>query len=145
MPQMRKKGISFEHSSPDSPITCYTDGEKLQQILVNLLSNAMKFTSEGGSISTTVRLVEDSTSRDGRVVEIDVRDTGVGIPQDQIDSVFLPFVQINRSLSHPHDGIGLGLAISRELARGLGGDLVVSSEAEKGSTFTLRLPLTSTV
>lgn len=145
MPQIRQKGIHFEHSSPDSPITCFTDGEKLQQILVNLLSNAMKFTSEGGSIGTALRLVEDSPSQDGRVVEIDVSDTGLGIPEDQIDSVFLPFVQINRSLNHPHEGIGLGLAISRQLARGLGGDLMVRSEPDKGSTFTLSLPVTSKV
>jgi signal transduction histidine kinase len=144
-PQLRDKKIQFEHVAPDSPITCYTDGDKLQQIFVNLLSNAVKFTNTGGSITTVVRLVEDQSSGDGQVVEVDVRDTGVGIAADQLDSVFLPFVQINRSLSHPREGIGLGLAISRELARGLGGDLTVRSEAGKGSTFTLRMPLNSKV
>jgi signal transduction histidine kinase len=78
---------------------------------------------------------------DGHVA-LHVRDTGIGIPADRLESVFEPFVQVGRSLSNPAEGAGLGLAISRDLARGMGGDLVAESSLGQGSTFTVILPRT---
>jgi signal transduction histidine kinase len=77
---------------------------------------------------------------EGQLVRIDVSDTGCGIPADQMDQVFDPFVQVDRRLNRPIEGTGLGLAISRELAQGMRGSLTVSSVVGSGSTFTLRLP-----
>jgi signal transduction histidine kinase len=93
----------------------------------------VKFTSAPGSVTVSCR-ASDSTA------SIDVRDTGVGIPVDKQESIFEPFVQLGRSLSSAHEGVGLGLAISRDLARAMGGDLTVISEPGAGSTFTLSLP-----
>lgn len=109
------------------------DPGKLRQILLNLVSNAIKFTPDGGTITTNCAL-------DGPHVRIDIRDTGPGIPADQIERVFQPFVQVERGLTAPTEGIGLGLTISREYARGMGGDLRAASEFRSGSTFVLLLP-----
>jgi signal transduction histidine kinase len=105
----------------------------LSRILLNLLSNAIKFTPAGGHVS-----VAWNTSP--TVVEVHVRDTGVGVPADKLEAIFEPFVQADASLTRPAQGAGLGLAISRELARGMGGDITVLSAPGAGSTFTVRLP-----
>ena len=109
------------------------DAEKLQQIVLNLLSNAVKFTEPGGRIDVAARAT-------GATVVVEVRDTGLGIPADQLERIFEPFVQVDARLTRTHEGVGLGLAISRDLARGMGGDLTVRSEIGRGSTFTLSLP-----
>ena len=110
------------------------DGEKARQVLINLLSNATKFTAPGGRIVIGCGIA-------GKCVEIRVADTGRGIEAENLVKVFEPFVQIDRmSTSMPEQGVGLGLAISRDLARGMGGDLTVSSTPGAGSTFTLILP-----
>jgi PAS domain S-box-containing protein len=109
------------------------DRAKVEQILLNLLSNAVKFTPPGGSI-------ELSCQRVGDRVALQVRDSGIGIPPGDLDSIFEPFVQVGRSLSSRHEGTGLGLAISRELAVGMGGELSVESTVGAGSCFTLWLP-----
>jgi signal transduction histidine kinase len=115
------------------------DRDKLQQVLLNLLSNAIKFTDsrdgEPGRIDVSCEVAQDS----GRVL-IRVRDTGVGIAADKLDSIFDPFVQVDQRLTREHSGTGLGLAISRDLARGMGGDLAAASMVGAGSTFTLSLP-----
>jgi signal transduction histidine kinase len=141
MPQLLAKGIEYRCDAPDHPIALRTDASKLQQILLNLLSNAIKFTPQGGMITTSYRAKADGAFANKPIVEISVADTGPGIPEDRLDSVFLPFVQVERALNHPDDGIGLGLAISRDLALGLGGDVTAVSELGKGSTFTVTLPL----
>src|SRR3954462_5488285 len=105
----------------------------MQQIVLNLLSNAVKFTETGGSISMS------ATPR-GQCIEIAVEDTGVGIPEEKLDKVFDPFVQAGRQLNQPAQGVGLGLAISRDLARAMNGDIGLDSDVGKGSTFTLTLP-----
>jgi PAS domain S-box-containing protein len=110
------------------------DEEKLRQVLLNLLSNAIKFTEDGGTIS--IECIPQ-----GQWMRIDVRDTGTGIPPDQLDRIFDPFVQVDRRLNRPIEGTGLGLAISRQLARGMGGDLSVESTLGAGSVFSLRVPL----
>jgi signal transduction histidine kinase len=111
----------------------YTDRAKAEQILLNLLTNAIKFTGDGGQIDVTCEVGRERTS-------IEVKDTGVGIPHDKLENIFEPFVQIGRTHTSLHEGTGLGLAISRDLAHALAGDLSVESEPGNGSTFTLVLP-----
>lgn len=110
------------------------DAEKVTQILLNLMSNAVKFTPAGGSVAVRAEAASE------RVVAISVTDTGVGIPADKLGVVFDPFVQVDTRLTREQQGAGLGLAISRDLARGMGGDLHVSSDVGLGSTFVLSLP-----
>jgi PAS domain S-box-containing protein len=120
----------------DVPGTVVSDGLRLRQILVNLLGNAVKFT-ERGSVSLDVRL---AAGDDGDAILFTVTDTGIGIAPDQLEAIFQPFQQAN-GLDHARfGGTGLGLDISRRLARMLGGDLVVISEPGHGSTFTARIP-----
>ena len=114
-------------------IEALADPEKLRQILVNLLSNSLKFTHPGG----TIRIECDE---DEVFAYIRVRDTGVGIPAAKLGEIFDPFVQVHRTLGAPVDGIGLGLAISRNLARAMHGELSATSEIGRGSSFELRLP-----
>jgi len=108
------------------------DDEKLRQILINLLSNAIRYTEPGGAIFVSC------TTQDQDVL-INVRDTGVGIPADKLEAIFEPFVQVSRAYAGQRQGTGLGLSISRDLARGMGGDLTVASNLGKGSVFTLSL------
>ena len=111
------------------------DREKVQQILLNLLTNSIKFTPPGGRIS--VALAPSSGERP--MVAVCVADTGIGIPCDKLESVFEPFVQLGTRPTTVHQGVGLGLAISRDLARAMGGDLTATSIEGEGCTFTLTL------
>ena len=122
----------------DAEVGVMADREKLRQILVNLLTNAIKFTAPKGTI--TVRCGRQGTS--GR---IDVGDTGIGIEPGRLDAVFDPFVQLGRTLSSVHEGTGLGLAISRDLARAMHGDITASSVLGRGSVFSVVLPLSPVV
>jgi len=131
--QAADRGIELTLGSCPEGLAALGDGAKIDQIVLNLCSNALKFTSAGGRIGVVCE------SRGDRVAVL-VSDTGVGIPPDQTERIFEPFVQLGRALTAPQEGTGLGLAISRDLARGMGGDLTVSSEVGKGSTFTLTLP-----
>ena len=133
-PQLRAKALSFDVVRPPRGLAVRTDREKLQQILVNLLANAVKFTERGG------RIALHASAGDGEVF-FAVEDTGRGIPARQLDRIFEPFVQVDPALTRTHEGAGLGLAISRDLARGMGGDISVRSTPGEGSTFTLRLPM----
>ena len=130
LPQLQAKGLRYARDPEPSTLSVRADSEKLRQILVNLLTNAIKFTESGGEIVL-------SHGIEGAMVRIAVRDTGSGIPADKLDAVFEPFIQVGSS---PGEGVGLGLAISRELARHMGGDIVVESESGVGSTFALTLP-----
>ena len=132
-PQMREKGLVFTSAGSGGALRVRADREKLQQILVNLLANAIKFTDSGGNI--TIECV-----RTGGLVAIAVRDSGRGIAADRQESIFQPFVQVDASLTRTSEGVGLGLAISRDLARAMDGDLTVQSVPGEGSTFTLSLP-----
>lgn len=133
-PQARTKQLDLRYVRCDSRLIVRADSEKVQQILFNLLSNAIKFTDAGG------RVTLECASWDESRVTIRVTDTGHGIPANQVERVFQPFVQIDTRLTRASEGTGLGLAISRELARGMGGELAVESEVGVGSTFTLTLP-----
>ena len=132
-PQLRERGLSYRCIPCDPDVRVRADGDKLQQILLNLLSNALKFTPAGGAI-------ELSCLRDRDSVRIRVRDTGRGIAADKLEYIFEPFVQVDRRYKREQDGIGLGLAISRELARAMTGELRVESREDEGSTFELQLP-----
>ena len=131
-PQARAKGITLTVDVPGSDVVALGEREKAGQVLVNLLSNAVKFTPSGGQISLTCVTDEEN-------VHLRVADTGVGIPREEIDRVFEPFVQLDSGLTRKAEGAGLGLAISRRLARLMGGDLTLQSEVGKGSTFIFTL------
>jgi signal transduction histidine kinase len=136
MPHLERQGLTYravDRCPPsDEPLLVSADPEKLRQVLINLLTNAIKFTTRGGAITV------GCDTRPGLVL-VHIEDTGRGIPQDQLSSIFDPFVQVGRRLSSADEGVGLGLSISRDLARGMGGDLGVTSELGVGSTFTLTL------
>jgi PAS domain S-box-containing protein len=131
-PQSRAKRLYLEVVECPPEIIGRGDRIKIEQILLNLLSNAVKFTPNGGHVTL-------SCGEDGDSVWLRVSDTGVGIPADEHETIFAPFVQVGRSLASPKEGTGLGLSISRDLARAMGGDLTVASEERKGATFTLTL------
>jgi signal transduction histidine kinase len=138
-PQAVAKSLTLDYQPCGPLIGATTDHEKLRQILLNLLSNAIRYTPPGGRVVFTADAVDESW------VVIRVVDTGVGIPEDSLDRIFEPFVQLDRSLTRVRDGIGLGLSISRDLARGMGGELTAESQVGAGSTFSLRLPRAAVV
>ena len=132
-PQRRAKGLSFGHSGCVG-VVVKADPERLQQILINLLTNAIKFTEPGGDIGVACRVEQ-------HVAYMTVSDTGRGIPPEQLARIFEPFVQVDSQLTRTNEGIGLGLAISRDLARGMGGDLTAESTLGVGSQLTLTIPM----
>jgi len=139
-PQVRARGLHYTRqvaapTDHGAPLAVLADREKLQQVVLNLLANAVKFTPPGGEIS-----VSCGPAAASGYVAVSVRDTGRGIPPDKLEAIFEPFVQVDRSTTRSGDGTGLGLAISRDLARAMGGDLVAESTLGAGSTFTLVLP-----
>ena len=131
-PQARSKGIKLEQPSSDPQAVASADRTKAEQVLLNLVSNAVKFTPVNGRV--TVRCGESSSH-----VYISVEDTGPGIPEDRREEVFEPFVQLGRSLTTPQEGTGLGLAISRDLARAMGGDVELGPRPGGGAIFTFQL------
>jgi signal transduction histidine kinase len=132
-PQIEAKRVRFERCGPVGDVRVQADADKLQQVLLNLLSNAMKFTPTGGAVSV------DFTS-DASHVAIHVLDTGTGIPRDRLDSIFEPFVQVEPALTRTTEGTGLGLAISRQFVAAMSGTLSVHSVLGEGSVFTILLP-----
>ena len=134
MPQMREKGLTFSFTTNAPDLFARADVVKLRQIVLNLLSNAVKFTPEGGHVSVTC----DAGDQAGTVA-VRVADTGIGIAEDHLGKIFEPFVQVGAPVASD-EGVGLGLWISRDLARAMGGDLTVESVFGQGSTFTLVLP-----
>jgi signal transduction histidine kinase len=134
-PQVRAKGLQLVNGGCPPGATVRADPEKLQQVILNLLSNSVKFTESGGRIEVTCSALPDG------MMSVRVSDTGRGIAREQLERVFQPFVQVDARLTRTQEGVGLGLAISRDLARGMGGDLTVESEPGRGSVFTLTVPL----
>ena len=133
-PQARAKGLGFAVELPDAPLTLQTDAHKLRQSLVNLLGNAVKFT-DAGEVRTRVRLDRGDTW-----IAFDVIDTGVGIDPGHHDRIFDSFWQVDQAPTRRAGGVGLGLHVTRQLARLLGGDVTVTSTPGEGSCFTLALP-----
>jgi len=133
-PRFQERGLTFERSECADDLVVAADPDRLQQILLNLLTNAIKFTTPGGTISVACEPA-------GSNVRIHVRDTGIGIPEERVADIFEPFVQVHdeKTPAGPR-GVGLGLAISRDLARAMGGDLTAASSPGHGSIFTITLP-----
>ncbi len=128
-----REGVSLKADiMPDIPVL-HTDQEKVRQILINLLSNAAKFTHQGEIVL--------GAWKDGGTLRVDVNDTGIGIPHDSVERVFEEFQQADSSTTREYGGTGLGLSISRSLARLLGGDLTACSIQGEGSTFSLSIPI----
>lgn len=135
-PQIRASDLRFDMLCAESAVSFLADRERVEQIVLNLVANAVKFTPAGGTITIWTTATE-------KEVFLHVRDTGLGIPAGRLEDVFQPFVQVQAGKAGnagTSRGTGLGLAISRELARAMGGDLSAESEPGNGSTFTLRLP-----
>jgi signal transduction histidine kinase len=132
-PQAEARRIDLAVEACDPDLHPLGDEERVRQILLNLAGNAIKFTQRGGRVTL-------SCTREGEHVAFRVSDNGPGIAEDRQRAIFDPFVQVERRLSNPHEGVGLGLAISADLAKAMGGTLSVQSEPGEGSTFTLELP-----
>ena len=136
-PAAHAKAIDLVVNQHPTVITSFGDASRLQQVVWNLLSNAVKFTPNGGAVHVDVR-------DDGNVVEIIVRDTGIGIPRAFLPFVFDPFRQADGSTTRSYDGLGLGLSIARQIVEAHGGSVHADSEGDgKGAQFTLRLPVGS--
>jgi PAS domain S-box-containing protein len=136
-PLVKKKHLSFTIDMPSRDLVLHTDRTKVKQILLNLLSNAVKFTHHGG-ISITV-------SKDEEDLRFDVRDTGIGIREGDLESIWEDFRQVDQSRTREFGGTGLGLSITRKLVDALGGHVFAESTFGKGSTFTVVLPIRSLV
>ena len=132
-PQILAKGLHYNYKGVGKTEAVLADPEKMQQIVLNLLTNAVKFTEPGGTITLSSEL-------SGKCIEIRVADTGPGISPEKLSRIFDPFVQAERRLNQPVQGVGLGLAISQDLARAMDGGVTVESVVGEGSTFTLSLP-----
>lgn len=135
-PLIKQKALVFDGADCDADIVMLGDEDRIVQILVNLVGNAIKFSPPGSE------LVIDCETRED-VVRLRVCDTGIGIPADKLEEIFDPFVQVTGGLTEPQGGVGLGLAISRALARGMHGDIGVESTLGHGARFTLTLPRAS--
>jgi signal transduction histidine kinase len=134
-PQRAAKRLAYQCDGCDPRLVFRADKQKVVQIMLNILSNATKFTPTEGRITVETLVLN------AELGAFSVRDTGVGMSSEELDLVFEPYVQFDNPLAREHKGTGLGMPISRELARGMGGDLTASSEPGAGSVFTLSLPL----
>lgn len=132
-PELQKKALTLSCEPCDTALSVRADPEKLRQILLNFLANAIKFTAHGGRIRV-------GADQQGESIRISVSDTGIGIPSDQIVRVFEPFFQVEQGPTRRYPGIGLGLAIARDLARAMDGEVLLESTLGAGSTISLRLP-----
>ncbi|MYX97920.1 HAMP domain-containing protein, partial [Streptomyces sp. SID486] len=145
-PMTSQKSLEFTvATAPGAPADLLTDDSRLRQILRNLLSNAVKFTEQGGVELRVEPAVDDDVPRGvvrgGAIVAFRVKDTGIGIPEQQLETIFGAFQQADGTTSRKYGGTGLGLSITREIAHLLGGAVTVDSTPGKGSTFTLYLPV----
>lgn len=134
MPLIEAKKHNLKVAWPGADIAVFADATRLQQVFLNILNNAAKFTPEGGDIAVEVRALAN-------VIEIDIADTGMGVPPEYVSTIFDMFVQADHSISRTAGGLGIGLGLARNLVHLHGGDISIASEgAGKGSTFTVTLP-----
>ena len=136
VPLAKKKGLELVLSIAPQVGKMIGDRRRVEQILLNLLSNALKFTDEGN-------IHVDCFVRDGKVIT-SITDTGIGIRPEQKESLFRPFRQLDAGTTRQHDGTGLGLSICKRLVEAMGGEIWVESEWGKGSTFSFSLPVEGT-
>jgi signal transduction histidine kinase len=138
LPQLKLKGLDFEFTVDKEVATEYTgDLNRLNQVLSNLISNAIKFTDEG-KITLNIKLVNKVPKKS--ILQFDVTDTGIGIPESSFDNIFQSFTQVDGSKSRKFNGIGVGLAITKYLTDFMGGTIGIESEDGKGSLFWVKLP-----
>ncbi len=145
LPLATKKGLDVRLEIPDGALAIVSDRRRVEQILLNLLNNAIKFTDRGG-VTLAVALEREEggdTANVGRLARMTVSDTGIGIDAQHLELIFEPFRQVDSGLQRQHEGTGLGLAICRRLVGLLGGTISVASDRGKGSTFTVVLPARS--
>ncbi|AAM06772.1 PAS domain S-box protein [Methanosarcina acetivorans] len=135
LPQAQEKNIILNYQSENRTLWITADEGKFRQIMENLLSNAIKFTPAGGSIDVTLK-------QEGLLVTIEVKDTGIGIPEDSFEKIFKPFIQIDSSLSRNFEGTGLGLTLVKKYVEMHGGNIYVESKIGEGSSFRFELPVT---
>jgi two-component system, NarL family, sensor histidine kinase BarA len=140
-PQATKKGVALESKVPPKFDRVVADRDRLRQVVVNLLANAVKFTPKGGKVTATLSPVEHQPELNGDGYRITIEDSGVGIPKDQFDRIFQSFYQVDSSSTREYGGAGLGLAIVKSFVEGHGGLVRVTSELNKGSRFVAILPV----
>jgi PAS domain S-box-containing protein len=133
MPAAMARGVTCTVEPCDPTLRAHADVEKVRQILDNLLSNAIKYCAPNGRVTATAAAY-------GETVRVRVRDSGPGIPADKVDAIFEPFVQLDSGLTRRYGGVGLGLSISRDLATGMGGQVMLEETSAAGSVFALTLP-----
>jgi len=141
-PQVQKKGVALEAKLPAKMPMVTGDRDRLRQVIVNLLTNALKFTPRGGRVAVTLTEIQHQPDLNAPGYRILVEDSGVGIPADQFDKIFNSFYQVDSSSTREYGGAGLGLAIVKSFVEGHGGVVRVASELGRGSRFTLVLPVT---
>src|SRR6266550_4546969 len=133
-PELLQKNLSLSYDPGDPQLEVVADPTKLRQIVLNVLGNAIKFTPIGGRIALDVL-------RDGAIARIRVIDSGIGVAAENLEQVFEPFFQVDTGTTREYPGVGLGLAISRDLARAMGGDVTIESTLGKGSVVSIALPI----
>jgi signal transduction histidine kinase len=134
IPLASSKNIFLEFSAKPADLKIYADKIKVKQILHNLVTNALKFTSNNGHVNVWAKMSADT-------IEISVKDNGIGIPEDKQKIIFEPFKQLDSSLSRNYSGTGLGLMIVKKFIEMHEGEIRVESELTKGSKFTIILPI----
>ena len=139
-PQAQKKGITLDVQVPNGPVMAAADRDRLRQVVVNLLANAVKFTPTNGRIGLVLSSVGQQPELGKSGYRISVQDSGVGIAEDQHSKIFQSFYQVDSSSTREFGGAGLGLAIVKSFVEGHGGVVMVSSEPGSGARFTAVLP-----
>ncbi len=135
------KRIKYEYDLQDMSAPCFYDADKVEKITTNLISNALKFAPEGGSVLVTLQYSREKNDLSGTYAEISVKDSGPGIPDDETEKIFDRFYQVSSSDSREHEGSGIGLALTKELVELYRGEIHVESEVGKGSAFIVILPV----
>lgn len=139
IPLSERKNIQYRMEIPSQELQCYFDYDKLEKIFTNLLSNAFKFTGEGGQVVCRVKILDKMDGQPAPGIEISVEDSGAGIPQDQVEKIFDRFYQVEGSWKHSSGGTGIGLSLTKELVDLMHGTIQVNS-SQSGSTFRLEIP-----